>query len=172
MNEFKPTLLLLVLRMRQIYIPLAFSEFNFLRYKSEFLQTHSMLEKSENRQPLVENDNSTFGSTLRTKPTAIISKITMKNPEVASEQVYFLLVFLIFYHIRSHSGRFENPLSCMYQWIIFSTIECGQPGLSDSISDVLAVIYSYDLLILVKNIFIIHSVGTRHCPDCLFRVVS
>ena len=72
--------------MRQIYIPLAFLEYNFFILKSDFLQTPIILEKSQNHQPVVENDNSTSGSAVITKPTATITNKTTEKPVVASAE--------------------------------------------------------------------------------------
>ena len=62
MNVFKPKslLLLLVLRMRQISVPLAslLGGYFFL-LKSEFLHTHIILENHEVRRSLVKNGNQT-----------------------------------------------------------------------------------------------------------------
>ena len=87
----------------------------------------------------------------------------MKNPVMASKYPYLVSVIFIFNHIHSHTSCFENPLSYMQQWITFSAIECEIQHLCSSSMDVLSVIYSYQLLILVKNIFyqcFIHMVGT------------
>ena len=151
MNVFKPRQLLLALRMRQLSIPLVFFEYKFFVLKSEFLHTYSMLEKSRNRVSLVENGNRTSECAPMEYPDSRITKKTMENPAPASEQPYLDSVIFIFHHTHSHSGRFENSLSYMYQWITFATIECGRPGLSASITDVLPVIYCYQLLILVKK---------------------
>ena len=62
----------------------------------------NMLEKSRNRQPLVENDNSTSGSSVITKPTATITNISIVKTAVASE-----------YGIHNHTGRFYNQ-PCFY----------------------------------------------------------
>ena len=145
--------------MRQISIPLVFLEYNFFILKNEFLQSCIMLEKSENRESLVENDYSASESTLATKPNYVPTNKTIVKPAVASEQVYFLL-FLIFHHLHIHLSRFENPLSYMYQGITFSTIECGIQRFHPSLTDVLLVIYCYQLLILVLNFFSYHMVGT------------
>ena len=76
MNVFKPTSLLLALRMRQISIQLVFLEYNFFILKSDFLQAHIMLEKLENRRSLVENRKRTSESTLITKPRGTITNKT------------------------------------------------------------------------------------------------
>ena len=44
-----------------------------------------MLERIPNPMSLVENDNSTYGSVVITKPTATIIDKTMENPAVVSE---------------------------------------------------------------------------------------
>ena len=87
----------------------------------------------------------------------------MQNPAVGSEKPYFDSIILISHHIHNQSGLFENPITYFYQGITCSTMEYGILGLFASISDVLLVIYCYQLLILVKNIF--HSPFSRHhCP--------
>ena len=154
MNVFKPTQLLLPLGMRQISIPLVFLEYDFFIQKNEFLHTPIMLEKSRNRVSLVENGNRTSECAPLEKPDSRITKKTMENPAPASEQPYLDSVIFIFRHTHSHTSRYENQLSYLYQRITFSTIEYRQPGLSASISDVLPVIYCYQLLILFKKYFL------------------
>ena len=149
MNVFKPTKLLLALRMRQISIPLVFLEYNFFIQKNEFLHTPIMLEKSRNRVSLVENGNRTSECAPMEYPDSRITKKTMENPAPASEQPYLDSVIFIFHHTHSHSGRFENPLIFLYDGITFSTIQCGIWHLHPSSTAVLVVIYCYQLLNLV-----------------------
>ena len=150
MNVFKPRQLLLALRMRQLSIPLVFLEYNFFIQKSDFLQSCIMLEKSENRESLVENDYSASESPLATKPNYVPTNKTMEKPVTASEQPYLDSVIFIFHHTHSHSGRFENPLIFLYDGITFSTIQCGIWHLHPSSTAVLVVIYCYQLLNLVS----------------------
>ena len=95
----------------------------------------------------------------------------MEKPAITSEQLYF-------FHLSRYPpasdvlpcGSFKNPLPYMYQWIIFSTIECAQPGLSASVLDVLPVNYCYQLLILDKNVF--QSSYSRHHVQVLVCILS
>ena len=85
MNVFKSTSLLLALRMRQLFIPLAFLEYDFFFLKSDFLPAHSILEKSRNRVSLVENGKRTSACAPMEYPDSRITKKTMENPAPASE---------------------------------------------------------------------------------------
>ena len=76
MNVFKPTQLLLALRMRQISIPFAFLGYFFFIEKWISTSTYQSW-KWWNCQSLVENDNLTTVNAMITKPTAII--ITRKT---------------------------------------------------------------------------------------------
>ena len=60
--------------MRQISIPLASLEYIFFH-----LQTPIMLEKSQNRQSFVKNDDPTSDSAVITQPMATINDKTMKK---------------------------------------------------------------------------------------------
>ena len=73
-----------------------------------------MMEISQNRKPLVENDNLTSSSAAVTYSNGVLTKNTMENQASTSELAYFELLFLISHHIHSPSGRLENPLSYMY----------------------------------------------------------
>ena len=137
MHVFKTTSLLLALRMRQISIPLVFLEFIFFQLKSDFLQAHTILE---NRRSLVEIGNRTSECAPIEQPGIRITNKIMEKSAVASKQLYFFFVFFISHHIRSPSGCLENPVSLLYQWMTFSTIDCGIQGLSASICDALSVI--------------------------------
>ena len=146
--------------MRQISIPLVFLEYNFFILKNEFLHPLSILGNHEIGRSLVENQNRPSECALITKPNYVLTKKTMEKPAITSEQLYFPLFIQISTSDVPPLGRFENPVSYMYQWITFSTLECRRPGLSASISDVLPVIYCYQLLILVKK-YLHHPYGRQ-----------
>ena len=81
----------------------------------------------------------------------IITKINMQEMLVVLEQPYLDSVIFISHHnIHSHTGHSKINQAFTSVGITFSSIESRIPGLSVTISDVLAVIYSYHHLILVK----------------------
>ena len=101
MNVFKPTSLLLALRISI----LVFLEYNFFILKSDFLQAHIMLEKSEKRRSLVEIGIRPSECALITKPNYyILTNKTMEKPAVASESPYIDSVIFIFLHLQSHTS--------------------------------------------------------------------
>ena len=64
--------------MRQISLPLLFSDY-YLFYIEKLFSIHTqiMLEQSETLESLIENDNSTSDSAVKTEPTAAMIGISI-----------------------------------------------------------------------------------------------
>ena len=111
----KPTSLLLALRKRQLSIPLVFFEVCFFVVKTEFLQTHSMLEKSQNWLSLVENGKQT-SKYMNQRNNQIIKYLyaQWRSQWLPQNQNSFIFYYISWFPIIcSHSGHFEiNHLIC------------------------------------------------------------
>ena len=68
--------------------------------------------------------------------------------------VFLVCIFIQYVH--------DMTYCTVFIWITLSAKESGMPGLSASITNVLVVIYCYQLLILMDIFFILY--GRRHCP--------